>query len=407
MQQNSDNKENVLDDITYLIGNAEIARAMASVPSREPFDGEIVEFLNEVSKMLMTMGEAKMYPDVVTLGFWIRKSSVLNLKKRFEKKDGNLRMGRGLVFHIAPSNVPVNYAYSLVTGLLTGNANIVRVPSKDFPQVRIINSAVNEALSKFDNIRAYICLIRYEKKRAINDILSSMADVRVIWGGDHTIAELRESPLAPRAGEVTFADRYSLAVVDSDIYLDIDNKKKVAENFYNDTYLTDQNACTSPRIVIWLGKHKEEAKEIFWQNLHEVVKEKYVFQPIMGSTTLSSSYLAAAIQSGIKIESHKDNYIIRVKIPNIMDNLMRWKDNSGYFFEYDCEDILELRALCDNAHCQTIGFIGERETLFPLLKSGIRGVDRIVPIGKTMDFDLIWDGYDLSERLTRSIEVNI
>lgn len=181
----------------------------------------------------------------------------------------------------------------------------------------------------------------------------------------------------------------------------------MAENFYNDTYLTDQNACTSPRIVIWLGKHKEEAKEIFWQNLHEVVKEKYVFQPIMGINKLTSSYLAAAIQSGIKIESHKDNYIIRVKIPNIMDNLMRWKDNSGYFFEYDCEDILELRALCDNAHCQTIGFIGERETLFPLLKSGIRGVDRIVPIGKTMDFDLIWDGYDLSERLTRSIEVNI
>jgi hypothetical protein len=36
---------------------------------------------------------------------------------------------------------------------------------------------------------------------------------------------------------------------------------------------------------------------------------------------------------------------------------------------------------------------------------GIKGVDRIVPIGKTMDFDLIWDGYDLIERFTRTIDL--
>ena len=51
----------------------------------------------------------------------------------------NFRLGRGCVFHISPSNVPVNYAYSLVVGLLTGNTNIVRISSKDFPQVEIIN----------------------------------------------------------------------------------------------------------------------------------------------------------------------------------------------------------------------------------------------------------------------------
>lgn len=407
MQQNSDNQEgrNILDSITYLVGNAEIIKDMVSVPAREPFDREIVEFLNEVSRILMGMGEAKAYPDVVTLGFWLRKSSVWNLKKRFEKQDGNLRLGRGIVFHIAPSNVPVNYAYSLAAGLLTGNANIVRVPSKDFPQVGMINSAVREALSKFSSIKKNICLVRYEKNKAINDVLSAMADVRVVWGGDRTIAELRESPLAPRAGEVTFADRYSFAVLDSDMYLDLDNKKKVAEDFYNDTYLTDQNACTSPRIVIWLGKRRAEAKEIFWKSLHEIVREKYTFQPIMGINKLTSSYLAAAARPGIKIEPHKDNYLIRVAIFDITDDLMRWKDNSGYFLEYDCEDILELRGLCDDARCQTIGFLGKREALVPLLRSGIKGVDRVVPLGKTMDFDLIWDGYDLSERLTRTIEV--
>lgn len=409
MQQNSNKKKecNVLNHITYLIGSAEIARNMASVPAMEPFNEEILDFLNDVSRTIMRMKEAKAYPDVITLGFWMRKSSVLNLKKRFIRNDGNLHVGRGLVFHIAPSNVPVNYAYSLVTGLLTGNANIVRVPSKDFPQVEIVNRAICEALSKFNKINKYICLVRYERNREINDCLSAMADVRIVWGGDRTIAELRASPLAPRAGEIPFADRYSLAVIDSDVYLKLGNSKKIAEDFYNDTYLTDQNACTSPRMVVWLGSQKEKAKREFWSALHEVVRKKYEFQPIMGINKLTSSYLSAVILPGVKIEEREDNYIVRVKIPKIEDNLMEWKDNSGYFLEYDCDDILELRRLCDDVHCQTIGFIGERETICPLLQSGIKGVDRIIPIGKTMDFDLVWDGYDLSERLTRTITINL
>ena len=43
--------------------------------------------------------------------------------------------------------------------------------------------------------------------------------------------------------------------------------------------------------------------------------------------------------------------------------------------------------------------------LAPLWKAGIKGIDRVVPVGKTMDFDLIWDGYNLVERLTRVIRI--
>ena len=84
---------------------------------------------------------------------------------------------------------------------------------------------------------------------------------------------------------------------------------------------------------------------------------------------------------------------------------MNLKDNCGYFFEYDCNDILELKPLCDDKRCQTIGLLGNKEMLRPLLLSGIKGVDRVVPIGKTMDFDLIWDGYDMTSQLTRVIVI--
>lgn len=398
MQLNSD----VLNRVTYLTGSAEIAAMLPEVRAKIPFNDEIVEFLNDVSKELMGNRSAKAYSDVVTFGFWIRKGSILKLKERFEKNDG-MHLGKGIAFHIAPSNVPVNFAYSLVAGLLCGNANVVRVPSKDFPQVGMIADAFNKVLEKHDEMKPFVLCVRYGRDKEINDLFSSIADVRVVWGGDQTIAELRKSSLPPRSGEITFADRYSLAVIDSESYLSIDNKAKVAEDFYNDTFFSDQNACTSPRLVVWTGDRIEEAKELFWEEEHKLVEKKYTFQAIQGVNKLTQSYLIAVTEPGVKVEDHSDNLIIRVSIPKITDYLMDFRDNSGYFYEYDCKDIMELTPLCNDKRCQTIGYIGDNQVLMPLIQSGIKGIDRIVPMGKTMDFDLIWDGYNLPSLMTRTV----
>ena len=71
---------------------------------------------------------------------------------------------------------------------------------------------------------------------------------------------------------------------------------------------------------------------------------------------------------------------MRVKVERLRDDLMRFKDNSGYFFEYDCENILELKELCNDVRCQTIAYIGKKDMLMPVLETGIKGIDRIVPV---------------------------
>ena len=403
MQKNFDKED--LKGIQYLVGSEDIIAQMPEVKAREPFDGETGEFLNTLSRTLLSMPEAKLYPDVVTFAFWIRRSSVKKMEERFQSEDGCVRLGRGAAFHIAPSNVAVNYAYSFAAGFMTGNANIVRVPSKDFPQIEIINQAVKKTLGQYPEMKPYICFVRYGREKRINDILSAMADTRIVWGGDQTIAELRKSPLGPRAAEVTFADRYSLAVIDSDAYMEEKNPERIAEDFYNDTYLTDQNACTSPRLVVWRGSQIAQAKERFWQLLLEKVQKKYEFQPIQGVNKLTNAYLAAAGHEGTHTLFCGDNRLVRVSLENLFEDLMDFRGDSGYFYEYDCQDIRELKVICDNTHCQTISYIGKAESFLPLIKNGIRGVDRIVPVGKTMDFDMIWDGYNLYERLTRTISL--
>lgn len=403
----------LLDKISYMAGDSNVVRNFANIVPKKPFADDILDFVNDISKELMHSPEAKAFPDVATLGFWLRKSSVLSLKERFLSNENIFRMGRGTAFHIAPSNVPVNYAYSFFTGLLCGNANVVRIPSKEFPQVEIINRAISRALEGHPDIRPYIALVRYERNKEVNDALSALCDVRVVWGGDATIAELRKSPLPPRAEEITFADRYSLAVIDSDEYVrlienDTDNKGKnrIASDFYNDTYLTDQNACTSPRAVVWTGSVKEKAKDIFWDSLLALVKKKYYFQPIQSVDKISVEYMASASGLGImKQNSGKENCLVRVQVSELSPGLMDYRGNSGYFYEYDCDDIMNIREFCNNTHCQTIGLLGGKDVIAPLLDSGLRGVDRVVPIGHTLDFDLIWDGYNLVEKFTRTINL--
>ena len=417
--------QQILSRLKYEVGSAQTIEKMTEKGGKVPFSEELIQFLNAWSRLILKSPDSRNYPDVVTFAFWIRKANVIELRDRFMREEGCVR-GRGVAFHIAPSNVAVNYAYSLVTGLLTGNANIVRIPSKEFPQVMILNRTLQEALETCPQWQDEICLVRYGHDPEINDTLSQMADARIIWGGDGTIGEIRRSPLKARAFDICFADRYSLAVIDVQSYLQCEDKQQVASDFYNDTYLTDQNACTSPRVVIWhtcntTEVEQKQAADLFWQHLWELVSRRYELQPVQAVDKLMAAYLVAAerpewepvrvdsaegtdlLASDVSIVTNKnDNRLMRIRISGLDASLMGYRENSGFFYEYSCDDLKELLPLC-GSRCQTIGYLGDAEMFASLLAEELSGVDRIVPIGKTMDFDLIWDGYNLYEMMTRRI----
>lgn len=401
-------KKDKICGVQYLVGTEDVLINMPGVMPRQPFDDKIIDFLDCVSKKILTNKASRQYPDVVTFAFWIRKGNLLNMKKKYynPEQENCIFMGRGMLFHIAPSNVPVNYAYSLAVGMITGNANVVRIPSKEFPQIDIINRAIEDAFFEGDaSLRNALCLIRYGHQKDITDEISRFVDARIIWGGDATIYSIRESSIPPRATEVTFSDRYSLAVIDSDAYMEIEDKEQAAKHFYNDTFLTDQNACTSPRAVIWLGKSKEEAKKVFWPQLHLLVEKDYELQPKQAVDKLVGVYMLSQCEHiDYKVIEEKDNLITRIAVSCLDADLMEYKGNSGFFMEYDCKNIDDLEEICRNTACQTISYLGNISDIKKLLDKGLKGVDRIVPMGQTMDFDLIWDGYNLFETLTRKIQ---
>lgn len=395
------------DCISFLVGNKSLMQGIVNQRALKPFDESVVAFLDHFSKRLFRNPLAKAWPDVISLAFWCRRSSILQMKRAYPDLSG--RMGRGLVFHIAPSNVAVNFAYSLIAGLLSGNTNIVRVPSRDFPQVSLICDELNATLYEQSIISPYIFLVRYGREKAVNDMLSAWCQTRLVWGGDETIATIRQSPLLPRGLDLAFANRYSLALIDASGYLSIQDKQTIAERFYNDTFLTDQNACTSPKLVIWLGKEEEteQAREQFWAEFDAFSQKKYELQAVMAVRKLTQFCTLSASVDGVKKTSDSKNLVFRVLLDKLDRETMSYAGAGGYFLEYLAREIDEIYPVCNNSRCQTLSTLGvdiERIKVF-LEEFRPEGVDRVVPIGKTMDFGLQWDGYDLIYMLTRCVVI--
>jgi hypothetical protein len=373
----------------------------------EPFDDEVMEFLSALSASLLKDKESRLYPDVITFAFFCRIGNLKKLKEQY--KGDSLRLGRGIVFHIGPSNVPINFAYSLVAGLLAGNYNVVRCSNKDFPQVDIVVKHLAVASESAPSVGKRIAVVKYGHESQANDYFSSIAQVRVIWGGDETIYRLRLSKTQARCFDIAFADRYSFAVINADKLVSENNLLQLAENFYNDTYLFDQNACSAPHLVIWLGSKEnvDKSKDMFWKAEYDMVQKKqYHFQSVMAVDKLTDFYRQSQVMS-ISLTPTKDNELVRVQICKLLPTCIdEYRSKCGYFTEYDAKSLDEVAPIVKYKY-QTMACYGidDADIKNFILRNHLIGIDRFVPFGKTTAFSLTWDGYNLINMLSREVTI--
>jgi hypothetical protein len=400
----------VLDDRVELLApvGADLLSIQHCLPLA-PFAPQVLAFLGDLSQMLCADPRARTLPDLYSFGFWCRRASLEAMRRDYPEIDR--RLGRGVVFHVGPANVPVNFAYSMVAGLLAGNANIVRVPSADFVQVHIIAQALDALLSNpaHQGLREHIRLLRYDRNaQDITAMFSGVCDVRVIWGGDVTIDNIRRNALPARAFDVTFADRYSVCVIGAQRYLDEGKASALAQGFYNDTYLFDQNACTAPHLVLWLGATEvvKQARDLFWTQLHAHAQGRYTLEPRSAVEKLAQALRFAALHAGSRIVPSQDNLVTRITLDKLERGIDDWHGNCGFFFEYELADLEQILPIVSRRY-QTMSYAGlDKAELQALVIQGrALGIDRIVTIGRTLEFSLQWDGYDLVRTLSRLVAV--
>jgi hypothetical protein len=372
---------------------------MEEVIPLEPFHPLVISFLDAMSKAILSDKSNKAFPDVVTFAFWCRKAGISSFQRSYPGYES--RKGRGWILHIAPANVATLFAYSMVSGLLAGNANVVRVSSRPFEQVKIIVNVINELLAdQFSALRSYICLIGFPRGLQLTQQLCARADGRVVWGGTGTVSHIRSFPIKPGSADIGFPDRYSFALLNSEAWQAEEDKKKVAMAFYNDTFLTDQLACSAPTFIIWIGRDDKPVREDFWQHVGEfVIKKKVLLQEIVMNKF--TTFFALASEWPVKLYKMKTNHITRIEIPAINAAMTRFRPGGGFFLEYSAKNLEEILPLC-GVDCQTVVCYGipKKQVNNFFNEHPVEGIYRIVDIGKALEFSVKWDGIDLIEELS-------
>ncbi|QYN24369.1 acyl-CoA reductase [Amycolatopsis sp. DSM 110486] len=377
-------------------------------------DPRVVEFVTKFARKLLAPALARRYPELASLGFFLRKGELAKALSTLETSGDSLRFPRGLVFHVPPANVDTIFVYSWALSALAGNPNVVRVSSRSAGAAEAVLEALNAALDDVSpataaTIRATQRMVTYDRSDEVSGALSLAADLRVIWGGDGSVAALRKYPLAPHARDLTFPDRSSFAVASVRGWQEAtpEQRRAAAEGFYNDSYWFDQAACSSPRAVFWVGDADgaRVAGEEFRALLASVLEAKqHVTEPAMAVQKRVSAY-GAAVDGLVSAISFDGNSLATLELTDATVMPREWL-GAGTFANAHLASLGELVPLVlrkDQTVAQ-FGFTRDELLEFVTELAG-RGVDRVVPFGSALTFAGVWDGYDLLAEFSRLVTV--
>lgn len=375
-------------------------------------DERVVDFLVALAKRLLSPAVARRFPELGSLGFFLRRTeldrAVASVAETSQKV---LRFPRGTVFHVPPANVDTIFVYSWALSALAGNANVVRISSRSAGAADAVLEALDATLATAHPAIAQTQrMVTYGRDDAVTAELSLGCDLRVIWGGDASVSEIRRHPLRPWARDLTFPDRSSFAVLSAAAWQDAapQRRRDLVIGLYNDSYWFDQAACSSPRTLFWVGEPEASAKaqrELF-ELLSAVIAEKALeVDAAMAVQKRVSTYGLAAEGTARRI-AFSGNAIATVELadPGLIPR--RWL-GVGTFPQARVDSLHDLVPVVERRD-QTVthfGFSAEELAGFARAVAG-RGVDRFVPIGDALSFASVWDGFDLLREFSKLTTVH-
>jgi hypothetical protein len=391
-----------------LAGFLDASRAM----HEPPFSDRRCAIVGALSARFLKDPWLRRDPASVAVGYWMRPAAVSLLKAAFERKreaDPSLvRVPVGRVFHVAPSNVDTLFVYSWALAYLCGNANVVRVSQDPTPAVQAMLHAFSSVAAEHPELAASNRFVTYEHDDQVTALFSEWCTHRILWGGNETIAALRPLPLNPHASERVFGSKFSYAVVDLERFLaaPADERERLAAAFFNDLLWFDQMACSSPHIVFWVGAEARWSDAIgeFEDRLQAEI-ERRRYQPSASNSVhrlVHAFGVAADLDVRVGLE-HPGFIGIRVRDARSLDKRI---SGGGLIRHARIDDLGQLEPFASDGD-QTVTHFGfDRDALIGLaVRVGARGVDRIVPIGEALSFQVVWDGFDLIDDLTRRVTV--
>ncbi len=378
----------------------------------KPFATARVDTLARLSAGLLADPVLRQDPASVSVAYWLRRGQLSRLAEEHARRAAMdpdvLRVPVGRVLHMAPSNVDTLFLYSWALAYLCGNASVVRLSQEQGVIVTALLRVIDSVAADDGELRASNRFVTYGHDDAVTSALSDWCAHRIIWGGDEAVAAIRPLPLPSHASERVFGSKYSFAVIDAARFGEAPQpeRARVASGFFNDLFWFDQMACSSPHVVFWVGA--PEAAQLaagdFEHALQAEVERRH-FKPMVSSAVHRRTYaFGMAASSDVRVVLEHPGFVsVHLRDQTTLD-----KDvcGGGLLRHVPVSRLSDVLAFIDEGD-QTLthwGLDGPALRAFAA-EAGARGLDRLVPIGEALAFDVVWDGFHLIDDMLRRVRV--
>lgn len=395
-----------MSGITRLDGGAELTLDQAldwfAGPVHAAFADTTIALGQEISRVLLADAALGRQADVVALAYFLRPAQtrrlIAHLRQGLAPACVAVPRGRCLVF--TPGNVDTMFVYSWWLPLLAGNRVAVRLPGRRSALTESLLALLVEVLgqSDFATQAEASRFLSWPHDDGITARLSSACDVRIIWGGDRAVAAIRAYPTALAGIDISFPDRASLAAFDAGAYLALDQagRDDLARRFAADLSAFDQMACSSPRVLAWCGAQGAAAAADFRPRLGGAMPPA---SPSVAMTKLVSAALAALDGDMARLHGFGSALLVAEGAAVAPEHC-----GGGLLSEWRLESLDDLAGRLSRRHQTLVHFGFDRASLARLVERlNGRALDRLVPVGKALDFTSVWDGQDLLRETIRLV----
>ncbi|HEY5207611.1 MAG TPA: acyl-CoA reductase [Roseiarcus sp.] len=374
-----------------------------------PFASERVDLIAGVAETLLGSRRSTASGPAAHFAFWTRRAALAKIAANFAARVPShaLARPRGLVFHLPPQNVETVFLYSWVLSYLAGNANIVRLPQAISTRMRAIVDLFLERLEAAGEDSQLF--VHYPSQNDLGAKISAKSDARVVWGGDAKVALFAPLPLRNGGKSIWFGDRFSFSTVNGAALDRLDEAalRALAKKLHNDVFVFDQMACSSPHALYVVGDaaaHSAGVRRLLDASALEWAMDDPAGRIGHAIGKMTAAFYAAGTGRASSVNWQNTNLTSFVaKAPERQD----LRVGGGFLSVVFVRSLDEVASFIRESD-QTITYFGwERGEVEAVAASRVGpGVSRWAPIGTALDFDFIWDGYDIPFELTRLIRVS-
>ena len=369
-----------------------------------------IAVINKVSESLKKLSIKKKDPEILEVCKFFSECTEKYIK--WFKLKSNFNHPRGIIYHVPSSNISLMPLYSWLPSFITGNSNLIRLSTHSkSDKFREIISLIDTILGPKEEVRQ---IFFEDKKDNINSYKASLAcKIRILWGHSETIKNIKNTQLSNCSLDIAFQTRYSASLIQCNEFLKMDaNKlKKLAKSLINDSLNLSFNACSSPHIIYFIGK-KNEYTKVKNLLLSILKSDKSKSNSDLGIVTTENIF---KIQNDLITKKRKNTFknlifgrpIIDVLSSEFVGLDLNILKNTSLFVNFS--SINELKS-CWRSEIQTLTYMENTdESILENMRNDLqgRGPDRFVPIGNALKFDIIWDGINFFETLTRASVINV